>query len=132
MMDERAYWMGDPLLVVNFNVSWNQYASLQILERVPEALDLAERMGADESGIDKWRENLFGGIVHYWNEMFFNDSMDNSKYFDPALFITRMKHIKNFTEYIPKLEDIYKRAHESNHPRARLNPTDLFAAFTSH
>ena len=25
MMDEPAFWVGEPLLVVNFNVSWNQY-----------------------------------------------------------------------------------------------------------
>ena len=129
MMDEQAYWIGEPIIVVNFNVSWNKYASLQILERIPEALDLAERMGADGPGVDKWRQNIFGGIVHYWKEIYGDDPNGNHKYFSPMRFITRMKHIDSFGQYVDKLKDIYTEAHQLNHCAAKLKPNELFAAF---
>ncbi len=129
MMDEPAYWIGEPILVVNFNVSWNQYASLQILERVPEALDLAQRLGADDRGTDKWRENLFSGFGHYFREMLENDPVHNSEFFQPERLVMRMKHLDSFAKIAPDLQEIYKRAHLSKNPAAVMEPEILFKAF---
>lgn len=129
MMDEPAYWMGDISLVVNFNVSWNKYASLQILERVPEAQDLAERLGASPTEMDRWRENLLPGFVHYWTEMYENDQHGNAEYFSAERVVMRMKHLEKFASIVPALAEIYDRAHKNGH-RAAIMPTNkLFSAF---
>jgi len=131
MMDEPAYWIGEPILVVNFNVSWNQYAALQILERVPEALDLAERLGADAMGVDRWRQNLFPGFCYYFKEMFENDPLGNSAFFQPSRLVMRMKHLDSFAKIVPELREIYTRAHLAKNPAAVLDPEILFRAFNS-
>jgi glycosyltransferase involved in cell wall biosynthesis len=131
MMDEPAYWIGEPILVVNFNVSWNQYAALQILERVPEAWDLAERLGAEVTGVDRWRENLFPGFCHYFKEMFQNDPLGNSSFFQPSRMVMRMKHLDAFAKIVPELREIYGRAYLAKHPVAALDPEVLFGAFDS-
>lgn len=132
MMDEPAYWLGKPQLVVNFNVSWNKYAALQILERVPEAQDLAERLGASPTGMDRWRENLFPGFVHYFTEMFENDTHSNAEFFSPVRLVARMKHIDSFRTLVPALRLIYDSAHERGHPCAEMPTKQLFAAFENH
>ncbi len=128
MMDEPAYWVGTPQLVVNFNVSWNNYAALQILERVPEAQDLAERMGASPTGMDRWRENLIPGVVHYFTEMFENDVNSNAEFFSPVRVVARMKHLAAFQARVPALRAVYERAHRAGHPAARMSAVKLFAA----
>lgn len=127
MMDEPAYWIGSLLLVVNFNVSWNKYASLQILERVPEAQDLAERLGANS--MDRWRENLLPGFVHYWREMFENDTHGNEGFFSPERVVMRMKHLDSFAAIVPQLAEIYDKAFASGHRAAKLPTAKLFSAF---
>ena len=129
MMNEPAYWLGTPQLVVNFNVSWNKYAALQILERVPEAQDLAERMGASPTGMDRWRRNLFPGFVHYFTEMFENDVHSNAEFFSPVRLVARMKHIEAFGDLVPALKIIYESAYERGHPCAKMPPKLLFSAF---
>jgi FkbM family methyltransferase len=130
MMEESAYWVGTPQLVVNFNVSWNQYAALQILERVPEAQDLAERMGASPTEMDRWRENLIPGFVHYFTEMFENDAHGNAEFFSPVRVVARMKHLAVFKAQVPALRAVYESAHRAGHPAATMNTEKLFSAFS--
>lgn len=129
MMQEKAYWIGQPMLVVNFNVSWNKYASLQILERVPEAQDLAERMGSDSLRMDRWRENLMPGFVHYWTEILENDQAENAPFFSPDRVVMRMKHLDKFSQIVPDLLEVYERARLKKNPVAQMPARELFAAF---
>lgn len=129
MMEDTAYWVGEPVLVVNFNVSWNQYAPLQILERVPEAQDLAERLGADGGEMDRWRRNLLPGFVHYWREMLENDAIGSAEFFSPERVLMRMKHLDAFSDIVPVMADIYEGAHIRGHKAAALPTKKLFGAF---
>lgn len=129
MMDEPAYWIGEISMVVNFNVSWNKYASLQILERVPEAQDLAQRLGASGPGMDRWRVNLMQGIAHFWQQMFENDGEQNADFFKPERVVMRMKHLPEFREIVPGLIEVYNRARANGHPAAVLDSQVLFKAF---
>jgi hypothetical protein len=113
--------------LVVVNVSWNQYASLQILERVPEALDLAERLGADSPGTDRWRENIVPGFAHYWREMYESDTMGNSAFFAPERLVMRMKHLDAFASIVPPLAEIYERVIEPGTGAKRRS--NLFCAF---
>ncbi len=46
-MDRPGYWIGSHQIVVNMNVAWMRFALVWHMERLTEALDLAEAMGAD-------------------------------------------------------------------------------------
>ncbi|MCW2349300.1 MULTISPECIES: hypothetical protein [unclassified Sphingobium] len=81
MMEEDAYWIGDSIIVVNLNVSWTKFAALFILERFPEAHDLADRLGADGRQVDKWRAHVMQGFLHWWNEILGGDPVGNAPIF---------------------------------------------------
>lgn len=111
MFEEMGIWIGEPAVVVNMNVSWLKYASLWILERIPELYDLAERKGAAPEAVDKWRIHNFPGILHYLNEICFNDHEGNLLYFSIDRLIQRHKHLDIFKENVKYLMDIYRRAY---------------------
>jgi glycosyltransferase involved in cell wall biosynthesis/SAM-dependent methyltransferase len=126
MMDEPGVWLGEPLLVVNMNVSWLKYAPLWILERIPEVYDLAERSGVSEEQIDKWRAHTLLGVVHYFRDVFENDPLNNAAYFKPDRVIRRFKHLPEFLTYEPELRDVYKTAYSKGHPAAVKRVSAVF------
>ncbi len=131
MMEEMGYWIGTPTMVVNFNVSWNQYqyASLFILERFPEAHDLAERMGADPAALLQWRLRMTGGGAHYWNEIYRpeHDSRENWQHFSPERTLMRLKGGNR--EMLTAMRMIYRNAAANGHAMAKIDENRLFAAF---
>ena len=126
MMNEPAYWIGTPQVVVNLNVSWMKYASLWILERIPEVYDLAERLGADPRAVDRWREHTLPGVVHWFHEIYKDDPEENMKYFSPSRLTARMKHLETFPSRVQELRAIYENAYWSGHPGARILPSQVF------
>ena len=129
MMEEEAFWLGGIMLVVNFNVSWNQYAALQILERVPEAQDLAERLGSDPISMNRWRETLYPALEHYWREIYEDDPLGNVEYFSAERVLMRFMYLDTFPTIVNSLIDVYKRAYEKGHPAASIPVEKLFSAF---
>ena len=128
MMDEPAFWIGKPTVVVNMNVSWLRYASLWILERLPEAFDLAESRGGDPVAIDVWRLRLIASVVHRFREIFTADPAGNSSYVSIRRLVNRMKHLHEFRAVAPTLEAIYEEARRNRHPLAALPTERVFAA----
>ena len=123
MMDEPGYWVGEPQVVVNMNVSWLKYASLWILERLPELFDTAEVLGADPEEIDHWRAHNVPGVVHFFKEIFDNDAAGNIEYFSPARLVARFKHVDAFAREVPRLKSIYKAARARGAAGTGLAPT---------
>ena len=116
MMNEDAYWIGEPLLVVNLNVSWMKYASIWILERLPEAFDIAEKMGADAAALDGCRIKHLPHINHWFNEILMKDDPEgNAAYFNPVRLFSRFKHLREFRSRATELIETYREAH-SKHP----------------
>jgi glycosyltransferase involved in cell wall biosynthesis len=113
MFEEMGLWLGEPSVVVNMNVSWLKYAPLWILERIPELYDLAERKGANPKAVDRWRIHNFPGVLHYLNEIYFNDEEGNLPYFSIDRLIQRYKHIDVFQENIKPFMDIYQKAYSA-------------------
>jgi glycosyltransferase involved in cell wall biosynthesis len=129
MPDEAAFWIGEPSLVVNSNVSWIDYGPLFDLEQLPRAWDLAERNGCDPAAVDRRRANRLWLVAMMWKDMFENDRAGNSPYFDAARVLMRLKHLPEIDTYIPELYGIYARAHAAGHPAARMPASELFKAF---
>jgi hypothetical protein len=126
MMNEPAYWVGEPQLVVNLNVSWMKYAPLWILERIPEVYDLAERLGADPGSVDRWRKHTLPGVVHWFRKIYEHDPEGNMAYFSPSRIVARMKHLDSFPHHAQELWEIYESAHKKGHPGATINPSQVF------
>lgn len=129
MADEPAYWVGEPALVVNSNVSWQEYGVLLELEQLPRTWDLAERMGTPADQVDRRRANRLWLVEMMWKEVFENDKAGNSAYFSPSRSLMRLKHLPEIDKHIPQFASIYDRAYRTGHPAASLSTNELFSAF---
>jgi len=131
MADEPAYWIGEPSLVVNSNVSWQDYGVLLDLEQLPRTWDLAERMGTAPDEVDRRRANRLWLIEMMWKEIFENDKVGNSEYFSASRVLMRLKHLSDIDKYIPEFRSVYERARIAGHPAAIMSADELFSAFGS-
>jgi glycosyltransferase involved in cell wall biosynthesis len=129
MMEEPACWIGEPMVVVNMNVSWMKYAPLWILERIPEVYDLAERLGADRAGVDRWRRNNLPGVVHFLKDIFDKDPEGNLEYFSMQRLVSRLKGLEGIETFIEDIRNIYQSANEAGHPAARVSAEEIFSGF---
>jgi hypothetical protein len=55
LQDRPAWWVGEPAVVVNMNVSWTRWVLLWHLERMPDLFDAAERAGVAPAALDRYR-----------------------------------------------------------------------------
>ncbi|MDP4008394.1 MAG: glycosyltransferase [Candidatus Peregrinibacteria bacterium] len=128
MFDEFGYWIGDPALVVNMNVSWGKYATLWRLERIPEIYALAQMKGASPIKMDGWRTNNCKDITYYLNEIYFNDIAKNLPYFSIERFILNNKHLEVFKAQLPEIKTICKKAFTAG-SFGQLSPDEVFFKF---
>ncbi|MHB0992498.1 MAG: FkbM family methyltransferase [Burkholderiales bacterium] len=131
MADEPAYWIGEPSLVVNSNVSWQDYGVLLDLEQLPRTWDLAERMGTASDEVDRRRANRLWLVEMMWKEIFENDKVGNSAYFSASRVLMRLKHLTDIDKHIPEFISIYERARMAGHPAATMPADELFSAFNN-
>lgn len=131
MANLNAYWFGKQSLVINSNVSWQQYGPLFDLEQLPRVWDLAERAGADAAEVDRRRSNRLWLIEMMWRDMFANDGAGNQAFFDPERVLMRVKHLDAVDKLIPSLRKIYEEAHLRGEPAARKPTDEIFAAWAS-
>jgi glycosyltransferase involved in cell wall biosynthesis/SAM-dependent methyltransferase len=126
MMEEDAHWIGNPVLVVNLNVSWMRYAALWLLERLPETFDLAEKMGADSDKMDQVRIRHVAHFNHWLNDIYLNQSEPNYECFSLAQLLIRYKHIEIFQNLIPRLNEIYSFARSKGAKGTEQLPEKIF------
>lgn len=129
MMNEAGYWIGTPGLIVNMNVSWGKYASLWILERMPELYDLAELRGAIPGNVDCWRVHNLPGALHFLEQIYFADTENNIQHFSMGRFIARHKHLKEFRSNLRDFMKIYDKAFQQGHRYASEESSKLLAQF---
>lgn len=96
MMNLTGYWVCEPQIVVNMNVSWLRYAPLWILERIPEVYDLAEANGGNRSEIDKWRNQNLPGINHFLADSIKNNRTDIIESLVPGIMLKRIRHLDQY------------------------------------
>ncbi len=130
LQDRPAWWVGQPAVVVNMNVSWLRWALLWHLERMPDLFDQAELSGIDPVRVDRQRAK------HCWNAgewaraalMDAEDAVREG--FSVARLVERCKHVEAFGPELPKLRDAYTEAWQAGRVVAdRLAPSDLFALY---
>ena len=127
MMGLKGYWLGEPQLVVNLNVSWMRYAWRWILERFPEMYDLAIKNGSDRQQVDRWRAYHLPNIVHFLAEIYGVNEADPVRVgFDMTYLISQIKHLNEYAAYQSEIRKIYGNAFSAGHPLAKRNPHTIF------
>ena len=129
LFDEMGYWIGQPCVVVNMNVSWMKYAPLWRLERLPELYELAEMRGAVPGEVDRWRIHNLQGATQFLNDIYFDDPEGNLDYFSFEGFIRRHKHLPEFRSELTEFMRIYRQAYDQGRVRGGSSPTELLVRF---
>jgi hypothetical protein len=113
MFDRPGYWIGDPCVVVNDNVSWMRYASLFILERFPELYDLMQERGANPREVDALRTDHIPAIIRWFREIYLGPQRENLALFSPERLVKRFAHLPAFYGRWPDLVEIYQKAFQA-------------------
>jgi glycosyltransferase involved in cell wall biosynthesis len=112
LFDRPAYWIGDPCVVVNYNVSWNRYASLYLLERFPEIFDRMEAAGASRVDVDELRAKHAPVLARWVYEVYFGGQREHVASFSMERLVSRFAHVAAFRDEWPRLRRVYAEAHE--------------------
>ncbi len=132
LFDRPGYWIGDPGVVVNMNVSWLRYASLYILERFPELFELMVENGADPVEIDGLRARQVPNVLHWFNEIYFGGQRDNLPHFSAARLVRRFRRLPLFRAHAAAFLEVYQKAHrEGRVEDPSLTPENLKEIFLS-
>lgn len=129
MPNAPAYWIGEPALVVNSNVSWADYGPMLDLEHLPESWDMAERIGCPVEQVDMRRSNRLWLVEMMWRQLFEDDRVGNINFISAPQVIMRLRHLPEFEKYVPDFKRIYAEAHDKANPAAAMPPETLFRAF---
>jgi glycosyltransferase involved in cell wall biosynthesis len=122
MMDRPGYWIGAHQIVVNMNVSWMRYAAVWHMERLPEAFDLAEAMGADQHDLMRYRKSNLTQAIHFMSEGYGQDN-DIRALLSMCRYIETAKRVAELSSYSNELFARYDRATRSQSTRRDELPT---------
>jgi hypothetical protein len=130
LQDRPAWWVGQPALVVNMNVSWLRWALPWHLERMPDLFDAADLSGIDPVRVDRHRVKHCRHAGE-WARAALMEAEDAIRHgFSVARLIERCKHLEEFTAELPKLRAAYAEAWAAGRVVADdLDPAALFAAY---
>ncbi len=130
LQDRPAWWVGQPAIVVNMNVSWLRWALLWHLERMPDLFDVSELASIDPVRLDRHRHK------HCWNAgewtraalMQAEDAIRRNV--SIGRLLERCKHIPSFGPEVPKVYAAYREAWQAGRVVAdSLAPDELFARY---
>jgi glycosyltransferase involved in cell wall biosynthesis len=112
MFDRPGYWIGDPCVVVNHNVSWTRYAAPYILERFPEIFERMEAQGAEPRLVDELRVSHLRHVVTWVRQVYFGSQREHLQAFSMERLVQRFGRLPEFDRHWPQLRAIYRRAFE--------------------
>jgi glycosyltransferase involved in cell wall biosynthesis len=131
LQDRPAWWVGEPAVVVNMNVSWLRWALLWHLERMPDLFDEAERQGIDGERLDAYRLKHLAEAERWVRAVYF-DAEDAIRHgFSLARLIERSKHLPEFRErHLSGIRRAYEEAWAADRVTAdALPPGELFRRY---
>ncbi len=131
LQDRPAWWVGEPALVVNMNVSWRRWVLLWHLERMPDLYEEAERHGIDPIALDRYRASHLRDAETLLRETYFAAEDTIRGQISMARLLERGKHLPGFrTEHLPGLRRAYTQAWHAGRVLAdALPPDELFARY---
>jgi glycosyltransferase involved in cell wall biosynthesis len=131
LQDRPAWWVGEPAVVVNMNVSWLRWALLWHLERMPDLYDLAERAGIDPGALGRYRMEHCREADVWARRAYFEAEHAIREHFSMARLLERCKHRHEFREVqVPKLRQVYDEAWRAGRVIGdTLPPEELFFSY---
>ncbi len=105
LLERPAYWIGDPAILVNMNVSWLRYADLWVLERFPEMYQRFEEAGVSSQIVDSYRVRSVPGVVQYISESVKNRS-ENWQHISLQRLFSTYRHLPEFQERLPEIREL--------------------------
>ena len=130
LQDRPAWWVGQPAIVVNMNVSWLRWALLWHLERMPDLFDAAELAGIDPVRLDRHRHKHCWNAGDWTRAALWEAEDAIRRGVSVARLLERCKHIPSFGPEVAKVLAAYRGAWTSGRVEADdLAPRDLFARY---
>lgn len=110
LINRPGYWLGDPYVIVNMNVSWRKWALIWHLERMPDLFDLAEKQGIDKGLLAPYRRNHCADAANWARTVYFGDDDLLASMFSMERLLERCKHIPEFQAQLGALRHVYELA----------------------
>ena len=130
LVNRPGYWVGDPYVIVNMNVSWRKWVLIWHLERMPDLFDLAEKQGVNTDLLAPYRRNHCMDVANWARDVYFGEDDSLPELFSMQRLIERCKHIPEFQAQIDELRHIYDLAYLQNRVVAdNKTPWELFQSF---
>jgi hypothetical protein len=132
LFDRPAYWIGDPCVVVNQNVSWTRFAALYILERFPEIFDRMQEAGAPAAEVDGLRAKHLPSLGHWVAETYFGAQREHLPGFSMERLVRRFSHLPEFSAHWPKLRSLHADALTKGFASVQLPGLEVLDAIVVH
>jgi hypothetical protein len=131
LQDRPAWWVGEPAVVVNMNVSWLRWRLLWHLERMPDLFERAEQQGVDPTRLDRYRLQHLTDAEQWVRSTYFEAEDVIRTHFSLARLLERCKHLPEFRElHLPGIKDVYREAWAANRVVSDpIPPDELFASY---
>lgn len=131
LQDRPAWWVGEPALVVNMNVSWLRWALLWHLERMPDLFEEAERQGVDPDRLDRYRLQHLVEAERWVRAAYFEAEDAIRTHFSLARLLERCKHLPEFRRlHLAGVRKAYEEAWAAGRVAVDpIPPDELFARY---
>lgn len=131
LQDRPAWWVGEPAVVVNMNVSWLRWALLWHLERMPDLYEEAERAGVDPQAMERYRLNHLAAAESWVRTVYFEAEEAIRANFSLARLLERCKHLPEFRQqHLPGIRRAYAEAWKAGRVLVDpIPPEELFARY---
>lgn len=131
LQDRPAWWVGEPAVVVNMNVSWLRWEMLWHLERRQEMFEQAELRGVDAAALDLYRMQHLQDAERCVRAILADAEVAARGGFDLGRLLERAKHLERFrTVHVPGVRQGYAAAYAAGRAGAgEVPPGTLFARY---
>ena len=131
LQDRPAWWVGEPAVVVNMNVSWLRWALLWHLERMPDLFEEAERRGVDPERLDAYRLQHLVEAERWVRSAYFEAEDAIRTNFSLARLLERCKHLPEFRDrHLAGVRHAYSDAWAAGRVAVdAIPPGELFARY---
>jgi glycosyltransferase involved in cell wall biosynthesis len=126
-----AWWVGEPAVVVNMNVSWLRWALLWHLERIPDLYEMAELNGVRGELLEAYRSNHCADTPAWIRATYFQAEDSIRLNFSMSRLLERTKHLpKQRDIHLSGIRQAYTEAWEAGRVGANAIPPDeLFSSY---
>jgi glycosyltransferase involved in cell wall biosynthesis len=130
LQNRPAWWVGEPAVVVNMNVSWLRWVLLWHLERMPDLFEEAELHGVPGDLLDRYRLQHLVEAEKWVRAAYFEAEDTIREHFSLGRLLERSKHLPEFRErHLEGVRRVYSEAWEAGRVVDPVPPDALFERY---